>query len=186
MRGLGKLALFCGTNCKILASQSTPWSQACLASSWLRKVIKTVAQLLLGFVGVRNLMQSIVCRPRALPNPSSVVLSKSSFLSPFARIAKVLQASLACSPNASWIHCLLFVCQSLVAESWKVTIVSPLGSLRAAMAPFRPEALLIAWTTSAEVLAARLVRRSFPRMRISIDPLWYYFGRGLSGFPRTC
>ena len=46
--------------------------------------------------------------------------------------------------------------------------MSPLGSLRAAMAPFRPEALLIAWTTSAEVLAARLVGRSFPRIRISL------------------
>jgi len=54
-----------------------------------------------------------------------------------------------------------------MVESLNVTTISPLGSFRAAMAPFLIEAWLIAWMISARVRLAKSAGRSVPLIRVS-------------------
>ena len=56
-----------------------------------------------------------------MPKASSVVFCRSARFNPFTKTAKVLQASLACSLKACWIHWLFWLYHSLVVGSLKVT-----------------------------------------------------------------
>lgn len=150
------------------AIQTTPSSHALHASSWYLKATSTVVRIAFWRFATLNLTLSTVFRPVSLPNVSSLIHWRSLFHTPFNKTAKVLLLSSACCPKTSLIHPVFVECQSLAVTLWNVMIVSPLGILRAAIAPFFKDAWLTAWMVFFGVRLARSAGVSLALTRISL------------------